>query len=98
MPVDFTYEALADLDFIEDYIKRESGDPQAAREFLGVLVERLQVLDIFPYSGVAREDLAPNLRQYQVKSYIALYEVTDTSAVIKVVTRKGRDLKRMFEQ
>ena len=98
MPVDFTYEALADLELIEDYIKTESGDPEAARAFIETLVEGLQVLDAFPYAGIAREDLAPNLRQYQVKSYLALYEATDTGVTIKVVTRKGRDLRRMLGQ
>lgn len=98
MPVDFTYEALADLEFIEDYIERESGNSETARVFIETLVEGLQVLDAFPYAGIAREDLAPNLRQYPMKSYIALYEATDTGVIIKVITRKGRDLRRMLGQ
>ncbi len=98
MAVDFSFNALTDLELIKDYISQRSGNPKVAAKFIETLIAEVQLLDTFPQAGFPRDDLLINMRQLNIKGYIFLYEPTETGVVVKAVTRKGRDLPSMFKQ
>jgi plasmid stabilization system protein ParE len=98
MAVTFSYNALVDLEAIEDYIKQRSNYPDVARKFIERLTDALEVLNDFPEAGIARDDLSPDIRQYVYKGYIALYSVTETGGVlIQAVIQGNRDIEGMFK-
>ena len=98
MAVDYTYNALVDLETIEDYIKQRSNYPDVARKFIERLTDALEILNDFPEAGTTRDDLSPDIRQYVYKSYIALYSVTEKGDVlIHAVIRGNRDIDSMFK-
>ena len=78
MAVDYTYNALVDLEAIEDYLTKRSGYPGTARKFIERLTGALDVLGEFPNMGTPRDDLRPDIRQYIYKGLCgALQRVRD---------------------
>jgi plasmid stabilization system protein ParE len=98
MAVSYSYNALLDLETIEDYIQQRSNYPDVARKFIERLTEALEVLSDFPEAGIARDDLSPDIRQYVYKGYIALYSVTETGVLILAVIQGNRDIDNLFKQ
>ncbi|BBK36924.1 hypothetical protein STAQ_20020 [Allostella sp. ATCC 35155] len=72
--------AVADLEEITDYVAAEN--PQAARWLLVAIERRFEQLASQPWSGVARDDIAPGIRHLVAGRYLALYRVTDDDVVI----------------
>jgi plasmid stabilization system protein ParE len=48
MAIDYSYNALVDLETIEDYIKQRSNYPDVARKFIERLTNALEILNYFP--------------------------------------------------
>jgi toxin ParE1/3/4 len=98
MAVEYTYNALLDLEAIEDFIRQRSNYPDVARRFIERLTDALNILSDFPEAGIARDDLSPDIRQFVYKNYIALYSVTETGDVlIQAVIQGNRDIEGMFK-
>lgn len=98
MAIEYSFNALADLETIEAYIARRSGDPSTARRFIQHLEKSLEALDVFPNKGLPRDDLSPDLRQHNFKRYLILYTVTETGVLIQAVIEGHRDIESMFKQ
>ena len=64
---------VSDLDEIWTYVARDS--LRAADQLADQLDEAIQRLLGFPQMGVAREDLAPNLRALRVDNLIVFYRI-----------------------
>lgn len=97
MAITYSYNALLDLESIEDYIKTRSNYPDVARKFIERLTDNLEILSDFPEAGTARDDLSPDIRQFVYKGYIALYSVTETGVLIHAVIQGNRDIDGMFK-
>ena len=65
--------AVSDLDEIWTYVARDS--LRAADQLADQLDEEIQRLLDFPRMGVAREDLAPNLRALRMDNLIVFYRI-----------------------
>ena len=96
MAVAYSYNALVDLETIEDYIAERSDYPDTARRFIERLTEALEVLGDLPNLGTPRDDLRPGIRQYIYRGYVVLYSVTDTGVIVEVVAQGRRDIERLF--
>jgi toxin ParE1/3/4 len=89
-------QALADLDNIWSYIVKESGNVVAADNIIDAIVERFQLLGLFPYMGRARGDLRPGLRSFPVGQYVIVYTVDDEDVEIVHVFHGRQDIDRHF--
>jgi plasmid stabilization system protein ParE len=69
--VDYSYNALVDLETIEDYIAQRSGYPDVARTFIERLTDALELLGDFPDMGKRRDDVGQGIRQYTYKRLLA---------------------------
>ena len=72
--------AIVDLEEIADYVAAEN--PKAASRLLAAIERRVEQLASQPWSGVARDDVAPGIRHLVAGRYLALYRVTDDDVVI----------------
>ena len=58
------------------------GNPKAADRLLDAIEARWSQLARHPYSGLARDDIAPNIRHLVVGQYLTLYRITDVGVEI----------------
>lgn len=84
-----TPRAEADLEAIVDYISERN--PPAAVDLLRRLVRRYGGLAEHPFSGPARDDIAPGIRHVVVGSYVSLYRVIGPHVEIVRVLHGKRD-------
>ena len=98
MAIEFSYNALTDLEEIKDYIAKRSGERSIANNFVKRLVKSLDILEVFPTKGKVRDSLSPDIRQHNYKSYVVLYSVTETGVLIQAVIEGHRDIEGMFDQ
>ena len=98
MAIDYSFNALTDLETIEDYLARRSGDAALARRFIERLEKSLEMLEVFPTKGLPRDDLSPDIRQHVYKSYPVLYSVTETEVLIQAVIEGHRDVGNLFKR
>jgi toxin ParE1/3/4 len=89
MKVLWTEGAADDLAAIADYIAADS--PQAARRVAAHIFGSTTALGNAPYIGRKRPDDTAREFVFAPWPYIALYEVTDNSVVIKAVRHTARD-------
>jgi toxin ParE1/3/4 len=76
----------ADEDLIDLWVSTASDSPAAADRLLDAIQRRWQQLSFYPYSGVAREDIAPGLRCLVAGRYLTLYRVAaDGILIIRVL-------------
>jgi len=75
LPVIRTARADEDLIDIWTYIAAEN--PDAADRVLDAIETRWLQLARHPYSGMARDDIAPGIRHLVVGQYLTLYRMTD---------------------
>jgi toxin ParE1/3/4 len=61
---------------------------------LDAIEARWQQLAQHPYSGIAREDIAPNIRHLVVGQYLTLYHITDECVEIVRVLHGRRKIDR----
>ncbi len=67
----------ADEDLIDIWASIAADNPDAADRVLDAIEARWQQLAQHPYSGMAREDIAANIRHLIVGQYLTLYHATD---------------------
>ncbi len=84
-----------DLLEIARYIAR--GDPQRARSFVNELRQQCILLVDQPGLGVARPDLAEDLRQLPYERYLIFFSETTSGILVERVLHSARNLPRQFE-
>lgn len=85
-----TPTAVADITAIADYVNERN--PTAAIELVSGFIRRFEMLSRYPYSGVGRDDILPNIRHLVLGTYIAFYRVEDGDAVIVRVLHGRQDI------
>jgi toxin ParE1/3/4 len=76
----------ADEDLIDIWIAIATHNPAAADRILDSIESRWQQLSRHPYSGVARDDIAPGIRHLVAGVYLTLYRVkADRIEIIRVL-------------
>lgn len=90
--------AGAEEDLIEIWSHVAAFSETAADRLLDRFERRWELLTSQPYSGAAREDIAPGLRHVVVGEYLSLYRVTEEAILIVRVLHGRRDLSgRAFD-
>ncbi len=76
----------ADEDLIDIWVSIATDNPAAADRVVDAIDRRWQQLALYPFSGVARDDIAPGLRCLVSGQYLTLYRVaTDGILIIRVL-------------
>ena len=95
--VDFTPEALQQLDQLEAHIA-EAGSPTVAARYVGSIVDYCGNLQTFPHQGTRREDLGPGLRTLGFRKRVTiLFEVTSDVVNIVGVFYGGQDYEAALQ-
>ena len=84
----------ADEDLIEIWTRIAAADPNAADRALDAIEARWRQLTHHPYSGMARDDIAPNIRHLVVGQYLTLYRVSDRCVEVVRVLYGRRKITR----
>ena len=85
-----TAQSEEDLIAIWSYVAAVS--ESAADRLLDRFEKRWDLLATQPYSGAARDDIAPGLRHVVVGQYLTLYRVTGDEVIVVRVLHGSRDL------
>jgi toxin ParE1/3/4 len=88
-----TPRAAADLEDIGDYIAEDK--PAAADRLVARLREASELLGETPRLGMARPDIAPDVRHFPIGNYLILYRALgDGAEIVRYVhgRRRLRDL------
>jgi toxin ParE1/3/4 len=81
----------ADEDLIDIWVSIATDNPAAADRVLDAIQRRWQQLSLYPYSGVARDDIAPGIRCLVAGNYLTLYRVAaDAILIIRVLHGRRR--------
>lgn len=65
----------ADEDLIEIWLAIARHNPEAADRVLDAIEKRWELLSLYPYSGMEREEIAPGIRHQVEGHYLTLYRV-----------------------
>lgn len=84
----------ADEDLIEIWTHIAADSATAADRVLDAIEARWQQLARHPYSGVARDDIAPGIRQLVAGPYLTLYRLADEGIEIVRVMHGKRKVDR----
>jgi len=84
----------ADEDLIDIWASIAADNPTAAERLLDAIEARWRQLTHHPYSGRARNDIAPNIRPLAVGQYLTLYRVSDECIEVVRVLHGGRKIDR----
>ncbi|MFE1601452.1 type II toxin-antitoxin system RelE/ParE family toxin [Methylobacterium sp. ID0610] len=88
----------ADEDLIHIWSSIAQYDPGAADRLLDAIEQRWQLLVQHPYSGVSREEIAPNLRHLVIRQYLILYRVeAETIEIVRVLHGQRKLDRSMIE-
>ena len=83
--------ARADEDLIEIWARISMDDPAAADRVIDGLEARWRHLGAHPYSGLARDDIAPGIRHLVASSYLIFYRVeADVVLIVRVLHARRR--------
>jgi toxin ParE1/3/4 len=75
-----------DEDLIAIWLAIAVDNPTAADRVLDAIERRWQQLEQHPFSGIARDDIAPGIRHLVVGQYLTLYRITgDGIEIIRVL-------------
>jgi toxin ParE1/3/4 len=88
--------AREDLDEIWFFIAQDN--LSAADRFVDFLMDRFPLLAASPRMGRKRDELAPGLRSFPVKSYVILYRLVGNGVEIVRVVHGARDLQRVVDE
>jgi toxin ParE1/3/4 len=83
----------ADEDLMEIWADVAVGNPKAADRLLDAIEARWRQLAHHPYSGPARDDIAPNIRHLVVGQYLTLYRITDASVEVVRILHGRRKIE-----
>ena len=89
-----TPKALADLDEVWSYIAQHN--TSAADQMIDALIQRFSLLGKNPEMGQSREDLAPNLRTFSVRSYVIYFQKSLVTVEIVRVIHGARQSEPLF--
>ena len=84
----------ADEDLIDIWASIAADNPTAADRVLDAIEARWQQLAHHPYSGMARNDIAPDIRHLVVGQYLTLYRVSDECIEVLRVLHGRRKIDR----
>ncbi len=84
----------ADEDLIDIWASIAGDNPNAADRVLDAIEARWQQLAHHPYSGMARNDIAPNIRHLVVGQYLTLYRISDECVEVVRVLNGRRKIDR----
>jgi toxin ParE1/3/4 len=88
----------ADDDLIEIWTYIAKDNPQAADRVLDAIEARWWQLARYPYSGFARDDIAPGIRHLVVGQYLTLYRVSGVGVeIVRVLHGKRRIVRDLVE-
>ena len=91
MPLSVRRSSRADEDLISIWLEIAKEDPAAADRVLDAIESRWRQLAHFPYSGIARDDVAPGIRHLVAGQYLTLYRVTeDAIEIIRIIHGRRR--------
>lgn len=87
-----TEQAYNDLDLISDYIAKDNNE--AAKKFLGILIENCRTLSLFPNLGIKRPDFSyKDVLFYVVKKrYVIIYRIENENLYIMRVLTAYQDI------
>lgn len=86
--------ARADEDLIAVWLHIAAEDPSAADRVLDAIERRWRTLGRYPYSGIARGDIAPGIRQLVAGQYLTLYRLAGGTVEIVRVLHGRRKIDR----
>ncbi len=95
--LEFTAKATEDLREIGRYTKREWGIQQA-RRYRQELELALKKLCLSPRVGLARDEIADQVRSFQVASHIAFYLPRPDGTTVLRLLHPSMDVERAFER
>ena len=89
---------LAELDLEEIwlYVAQDRGVASADR-LIDEIARRLWLLATHPDAGRARDDIAPGLRSFPVKSYVLYYRTSDQGVLVARVLHGKRDQEAVLD-
>ena len=90
-----TKEAQNDLNQAWDYLARVN--IKAADRLIDRFTAAARVHARFPESGRAREELAPGLRSFVVRPYVAIYRPEAETIVVLRFLHGRRDIKQILK-
>lgn len=88
--------AQADLDEAWDYIAARN--VQAADRLIDRFVSLAQIHAQFPLAGQSRHEIAPDVRSFVVRPYVAFYRPTTNSIVVLRFLHGRRDAPQAFRE
>jgi toxin ParE1/3/4 len=94
IPLPLVRTDRADEDLIEIWASIAADNPGAADRVLDAIEARWLQLAQHPYSGMAREDISPNIRHLILGQYLTLYTVSDECVEIVRVLHGRRKIDR----
>ena len=81
----------SDEDLITIWLTVAANNPIAADRLLDAIESRWQQLARYPYSGVAREDIAEGIRHLVTRQYLTLYRIdADGIEIIRILHGKQK--------
>jgi toxin ParE1/3/4 len=81
----------ADDDLIAIWLSIAADNPATADRVLDAIERRWQQLERYPYSGIAREDIAAGIRHLVTGQYLTLYRVTaEKVEIIRILHGKQK--------
>jgi toxin ParE1/3/4 len=81
-----------DEDLIAIWLSIAGYNPIAADHVLDAIESRWRQLAYHPYSGIARDEIAPGIRHLVVGQYLTLYRIHDDAVQIVRVLHGRRDI------
>lgn len=98
--VQYSSQALADLEDIAGYIEAREGSIGPAKKWIDRLRQECQSIGEMPFSGRDRKEVRAGLRSRALGAYIVYYFVADHSAGILVarVLHGARDQLSTLEE
>ena len=92
-------EARMHLEELYTWIADRSGNPRRAETFVSALLDFCETLPVFPFRGVARDDVRPGLRTVGYRRRVVIaFAVDDESIQILGVYYGGRDHETALRQ
>ena len=81
----------ADEDLIAIWLGIAPDNPTVADRILDAIEGRWQQLAFYPYSGIAREDIAENIRHLVTGQYLTLYRISGEGVeIIRILHGKQK--------
>ena len=95
-PLRISYLAEADLDEIWLYVAKDR--PAVADQLMDRFQEHFILLSENPELGESRKELAIDLRQFTMGSYVVLYHYRDSRVEIVRIVHAARDIPKEYRR